>query len=79
MVKQWSRDRDEKQPNAILLINEPNFTCTWTKSYQFAKSSKMILEYASKGYFSTPPPNIEKTTRQKSNNIYLPKLHTTLM
>ena len=25
------------------------------------------------------PPHIEKTTRQKSNNIYLAKLHTTLM
>jgi hypothetical protein len=24
MVKTWSRDRDEKQPNAILFINEPN-------------------------------------------------------
>ena len=49
MVKQWSRDRDEKKLNAILFINEPNITLSkWTKSYQFAKSPKIILEYTSK-------------------------------
>ena len=48
MVKQWSRDRDEKQPNAILFINEPNITLSkWSTFYQFAKSLKIILEYAS--------------------------------
>ncbi|CAF1606910.1 unnamed protein product, partial [Didymodactylos carnosus] len=44
MVSKWSRDRDEKQPNAILFVNEPTITLNkWTKSYHFAKSPKTIL------------------------------------
>ena len=72
MVKQWSRDRDEKQPNAILFIKEPNITLSkWTKSYQFAKSPKIILEYASKAKNETnyymPADATEKLTNTQVN------------
>ena len=72
MVRKWSRDRDEKQPNAILFVNEPTITLNkWTKSYHFAKSSKTILEYASKTTDETdyylPAGATEKLTKTQVN------------
>ncbi|CAF1048903.1 unnamed protein product [Rotaria sordida] len=68
MVRKWSRDRDERQPKAILFINEPTITLSkWTKSYQFAKSPKTIIEYASKATdeinYYVPAGAIEKLTK----------------
>ena len=49
---------------------------------QLGKYFRVEKKEVKSGYFSTsppPPPPIEKITRQKSNNIYLAKLHTTLI
>ena len=72
MEKQWPRDRDEKQPSAILFINEPNITLSkWTKSYQFAKIPKRMLEYASKATnemdYYVPAGATEKLTKTQVN------------